>query len=135
MTYKEGPELSYINLLVIQSPHGISIDQTAHINVKIPAQWFPNATEISKSAPTPFKEDRIFEVDLSETLPSTPGELHHLEELYLVKYSANIGKTVHIMQCTRPDLMYAVNHISRYATYPYEPALKGIKYLICYLAG
>ena len=38
---KEGPQLYYLNIPIIQSPYGISIDQTAHILVNILGQILP----------------------------------------------------------------------------------------------
>ena len=48
----------------------------------------------------------------------THAELHHLEDHYLGKFSANNGKTLHIMQYTCP-----------------APEFQGIKYLTPYLNG
>ena len=121
MTSKEGPELSYLNLCIIQSPHGISIYQTKHIKDTILVQWFPDATECVNSDTTPFKVDSTFEIYLAETLPDTSAEIHHLKECSLGKFSAHIGKILHIMQYNQLDLMYAANHLSGYTSTPSAP--------------
>ena len=90
MTSKEGPKLSYLNTRIIQYPYGISIYQTSHIQDTILAQWFPDASGKFNSYPTPFKEDITFEIDLAETLPATPADLHLLEDVCLEKCSSNI---------------------------------------------
>ena len=132
---KEGPELSYINLWIIQSPYGTIIDQADHIKTIILAQWFPDATERVKYSPNLFKSDRTFELDLAETLTDTLSDLHHLEERYLGKFSANIGKPLQIMQHTHPDIIYALKRLYIYATVSSAPAFQGINYLIRHLDG
>ena len=79
---KEYPQLSSsLNLRIIQSPYGISIDQTAQTQDTILVQWFQYEYEKLNSYPTPFKADITFEPTLPETLPSNPSEIHLLEEL------------------------------------------------------
>ena len=112
MSFKEVPQLSYINLHIIRSLYGISIDQTSHVQDTIFEKWFPYAFEKVNSDLTTFKSYRTFEINPSETLTSTPADLHIQEERYLVKLSAHIRKTLHTMQYNCPDLMYAVNCLS-----------------------
>ena len=69
------------------------------------------------------------------TFTATPSELHILEDLYLVKFSAHIRKNLHIMQYTRPDMIYAVNRLSIHDSAPSEPVFQGIKHIIRYLDG
>ena len=92
VTSTESPELSYLNLQIIQSWYGIIIYQTYHIQDNISAQCFPYASEKFNSSPTPFNTYITFELSLEETLPATSAELHILEESYLGKFSAHIGK-------------------------------------------
>ena len=108
MRSKENTQLSYINIRIIQYPYGISIYQPAHIHYTILVKWFTYASDKVNSYPNTLKEDSTFEMTLSENLPSTPAELHLLEECYLGKFSTYIGKILHIMQYTHPYLMYAV---------------------------
>ena len=109
MTSKEGPQLSYLNLRTIQSPYVIRIYHTAHIQYTILAQWFPNSSWKLNSAPTAFKAYITFEITLEETPLDTPAEFHLLEKRYLGICSAHIRTFLHIIQYTRPDLMYAFN--------------------------
>ena len=118
---------------IIQSPHGIIIDQTAHINTNILVQWFPDATERVNYDLNPLKEYRKFYISLEENRPDTLSEIHHLEERYLGKFSAHIGKIFHIMQYTWTGIKYTTNSISSYSAAPFTPALQGIKHIIRYL--
>ena len=92
VTSKEGPELSCINLRIIQYTYGISTDQTYQIQYTTLSQWYPYASERFNCAPTPFNSYNNFDLDISETLPATPAKFHHLEERYLGIFSAHIGK-------------------------------------------
>ena len=121
VTYKEGLELSYLKLHTIHSPHGIIIDHTYHTKDAILARWFPDVTEQVNSDTAPFKAYINFGISLEDTIPSNPAELHHLEELYLGKFSAHIGNFLHIMQHNRPYIMYIVNCLSTCAAAPYAP--------------
>ena len=78
MTSKEVPQLSYINLRLIQYPYGISIDQKYHIQYTILAKWHPDSYDEFDSGPTPFKAYSTFEIYISENLSDTPAEPHLL---------------------------------------------------------
>ena len=71
-----------------------------------------------KSVTNPFKEYITFELSIKKNLPATPSELHILEERYLGKFSAHIKKILHIIEYTRPDLMYDFNCLSRHTYLP-----------------
>ena len=73
MTPKKVPEISYINLRIIQSPHAIIIDQTAQINYIILEQYFNESNEQVNCYTTPFNIDSPFEINLTNTLPDTPN--------------------------------------------------------------
>ena len=103
---------------------------TYHINDAILSQCFTSSTKLVKSSPTPFKAYIPFELFLAETLPVTPYELHHLEERYLGKFSAHIGKLLIIMQHTRPNIMFVANRVSRYTATLSVPALQSIKHIV-----
>ena len=77
---KKGAELFYINIHKIQSPYVIIIYYIYHIQGTIITQRFTYASEKVNSDPTPFNSDITFELAISDILPTTPAELHHLEE-------------------------------------------------------
>ena len=135
VTYKENLELFYLNIWLVQSSHVIIIDYTSYIQGIILPKWFPYNSEKVNSNSTPFKVDIIFEISLEETLPYTPSEIHIFEECYLGKFSAHIGKMLHIMSFKRPDIIYDINSLSRNSYAPLVISFLGIKHLICYLDG
>ena len=64
VTSKEGPELFYLNLRIIQSPHGISIEHPSHTNETILTQWFQDITKTVNSSTTLFEAYINFELAL-----------------------------------------------------------------------
>ena len=58
VTTQEGNVLKYLNIQIVQTDQGISIDQTHHIKTKILDHWFPPDTvERLRSADTPYRID------------------------------------------------------------------------------
>ena len=55
VTSKEGPHLSYLNLRIIQSQYGISIDNKYHTQDTILTKLFPYAYDKVNSAPNLLK--------------------------------------------------------------------------------
>jgi hypothetical protein len=137
VTVQRGAILNYLNLRIVQSIHGISIDQTQHIRDTILDVWFPADTEegMVKSAYTPFRTDSDYEKALAETLPATDEELVRLEYEYGGTFPHLIGKVSHVGVWSRPDLAYAMSRLQKYATIPHRPAFEGIKrvgrYMYC----
>ena len=77
--------LKYLNVHIIQTDQGTSIDQTHHIKTSIIDKWFPvGKAEQLKTVDTPYCTDLQFEKDLSvsEQLPATRQELKLLEKQY-----------------------------------------------------
>ena len=89
MTSKEVLELYYIHLCIIQTPHGIIIYQTDHINDTILSQCFPDAIEKINSDTTPLKVDSTFELALAKKNPV----FYMSCDVYMLKYpmGVNIG--------------------------------------------
>ena len=82
----------------------------------------------------PFQQYITFELTLAETLSDNPTELHIPEERYLGKFSAHVRENIHIIQFTRPDIMYSVNRLSSHASATSSPAFQGIKDLVHYIS-
>ena len=83
VTTQEGNILKYLNIQIVQTDQGISIDQTHQIKTKILDHWFPPDTvKRLKSADTPYRTDSDYERDLNEQLPATGEEPAKLEKQY-----------------------------------------------------
>jgi len=135
VTVQRGQVLNYLNLRIIQSIYGISIDQTQHIKDTILDVWFPpnDGNSTVKAAYTPFSTEPAYERRLAETLPAQQDELVQLEYEYGGTFPHLIGKTSHVAVWTRPDLSYAMSRLQKYATIPSRPAFEGVKRLGRYL--
>lgn len=53
----------------------------------------------------------------------------------LHQYRAMIGRLLYISNCTRPDITYAVNYLSRYQTQPTSQLMTYVKRIFRYLKG
>jgi hypothetical protein len=124
VTVQRGQVLNYLNLRIIQSIYGISIDQTQHIKDTILDVWFPSDDEESKvkAAYTPFQTDPSYERRLAETLPAQEDELVQLDYEFKGNYPHLIGKTSHASVSTCPDISYAMSRLQKFATIPSRPA-------------
>ena len=62
VTAQTGKVLKYLNVRIIQTDMGISIDQTQHIKTNVIEKFFPpNRTDRLKSANTPYRSDSEYE--------------------------------------------------------------------------
>jgi hypothetical protein len=77
---KEGSSLRFLNLRIVQSPHGISMDQTQHIKSRILHDYFNDIP--TSSIPKiyyPFPLDSSFEQSLYEAPPLVGRDLQMKE--------------------------------------------------------
>jgi hypothetical protein len=80
LTSKQGSVLKFLNLRLIQSPHGISFDQTKHIQSQILEPYFVNTPKSSiPRHPYPFPIEASFETQLYEAPPLTGLDLKTME--------------------------------------------------------
>ena len=135
ITTKDGAQLAYLNLRIIQSTFGISYDQTEHIQDTIVDKYFPpSTTSTLKTVHTPFRTDNQFEIDLCEDLPATPAQLKLLIARYGGSYGEIIGQLMHIFVWTRNDLGFSCTRFSRYIQAASATAFAGIYRTLRYLA-
>ena len=137
ITVKEGTQLSYLNLRIIQSEHGVSYDQTEHIIHKIINKYFPpSKIEESKLKPvhTPFRTDSEYEKELMEQLPATGQELKALEERYGGTFAGILGELMHVECISRFDLSYTIRRLGAYTHAPNAAAFAGLYRALRFLA-
>ena len=53
----------------------------------------------------------------------------------ITRYQSIIGSLLYLMIGTRPDISYAVTHLSQFSTNPSEDHYKAAMHICCYLAG
>ena len=134
-TVQTGMVLKYLNVKIVQTDFGISIDQTQHIKITIIDRFFPpTRTERLKSVDTPYRTDGEYERALAEALPATGQELKALEDQYGGTFHSIIGMFLHVEQVTRFDTGFAVTRLAQHASCPSAPAFQGLNRLARYLA-
>ena len=80
VTPKEGTHISYLNIHLIQSPNGINIVNTSHIQDTILEKWLHCTSVCVNSPPTPLKVYSAFEIELYDTLPVRPTDIHNIKD-------------------------------------------------------
>ncbi|KAF6767306.1 Zinc finger, CCHC-type, partial [Kalmanozyma brasiliensis GHG001] len=115
-----GDELSYILGIQVQtSSKGTHLSQTSYIR-RLLLQF---GLQDSNSVTTPINPG----VEL------TGGE--QLDEMKHSTYRTIVGSILYIATCTRPDIAFAVQKLSRHLENPTEEAMKAAKHALKYLKG
>ena len=84
--------------------------------------------------PIPMRSDSTSQGMLESTdLPSSPTEIKRLHDAHF-NYRQVIGEEIYAMVTCRPDIPYAVNKLSQYASNPAEIHYKAARQLMKYLA-
>ena len=87
---KRGIELQFLNFRIIQSEHGISIDQANHILQSILNDYFDKNEKV-KYESSPFLLDSKFDYELYAALPMSEDELEKAKKKYNGKYNRWTG--------------------------------------------
>jgi hypothetical protein len=134
LTISQGSTLKFLSIHIIQSPCGVSFDQTKHIKSQILDSYFKNtsSTSIPHKA-YPFPLEGHFEQLLFEAPPLTDIDLQCVEEKYGTSFNHQVGKLMHITTISRPDLSYACMRFSGYMACPNEPIFSALHHCLCYL--
>nr|CAN75281.1 hypothetical protein VITISV_007972 [Vitis vinifera] len=82
-----------------------------------------------KTVSTPL--GKHFRLSITQA-PETHEEKRFMER---IPYASMVGSVMYTMVCSRPDLAYAVNMISRYMSCLGKPYWQTVKWLFQYLAG
>jgi hypothetical protein len=134
VTCSMGTTLRFLNLRLVRSPQGISMDQTQHIQSKVLHEYF-NTTS-SSAIPKklyPFPIEASFEKRLFEAAPLTPLALHQHEKTLGASFNSTVGALMHITSISRPDLAYATMRLSGYMSCPNLPIFEALHHTMCYL--
>jgi len=134
LTICEGAPLKFLNLRIVQSPFGISFDQSQHIQNTILAEYFKDVpiSSITKQL-YPFPVDAAFERKLYESSPLTGIDLINATKRFRFSFSHVVGELMHIATISRPDLAYSVMRYSGYMACPNLPIFEALHLTMCYL--
>eukprot|EP00956_Cyclotella_meneghiniana_P015837 scaffold24602_cov53-Cyclotella_meneghiniana.AAC.1 len=130
-------KFKYLNLRIISTEHGVSYDQTEHIEHKIIKKYFPDwkvADSGLKAVHTPFRTDSQYEIDLLEQLPLQGKDLKEAEKKYGGSFASILGDVMHVWVWSRLDIGYATTRLSQYTHAPNAAAFAGLYRILRYLA-
>ena len=135
ITIQKGQELSYLNLRIIQSEHGISIDQAQHIERTIIEPYWNHVTDKKKIyfCESPFPIDSSFEKQLFDSFPLDSDGLQEFENKHHGSLPHWVGALMHICVWTRFDIHYAVTRLSGYMACPKSLCFHILHLLLEYL--
>ena len=125
-----------LNLRIVQSPDGISYDQTQHIKDTIIGFWFKPSEQNNrfiKQVNTPFRTDSDYERELADTLPADEDRLQTLELEYGATYAFHFGRFMHVCVWSCAVLSCASSKLTRYTAVPHRPAFEGLKRMVRFL--
>ena len=129
VTIQEGTLLHFLNYRIIQSPAGVSLDQTTHILEKVDKYTSPG----SKKVHTPLRTDRQFDDDIYLSLPASKEELQHLAQEYGGSFLQLFGEINHIASASRLDLANAVNRLGVFQSSPNRLGFQCLRRLFQFL--
>ena len=133
ITSQEGPVLKYLNFRIVQSQHGISIDQTDHI-LEMVEPHYPRSSHFSK-VDSPFRTDRSYEHELNTSIPASKDELKLLETQYGGSYLKLYGQLLHVSTMSRPQISNALLRLGKFQSGPCKLGFDGLKRIFKYLAS
>ena len=117
---------TYLAIQIVQDLHGgrVSLHQTNYIN-ELLARF---KMEDANTADTPIDTTPL-------TALMSPQTDTEKEEMRGVPYRELIGSLLYLARCTRPDIAFAVNSLSRFSTNPGRSHWTAAKRVLRYLKG
>ena len=133
-TFQEGSKLKLLNIDMIQSKYGISIDQTDHIMKDIIQEyWGTKIKDEVKFQKSTFPTDTSFEQTLFMSTPLIVSELKQIEKTHGGSLNHWFGGLMNITVQTCYDLQYLTIQLSGYMNASTEPAFLALKHGMEYL--
>lgn len=120
-----GPAKSCLGIRITRTEEGIGLDQEAYIESVLTRFMMQD----SKPTATPMNTAVKLTKEMS---PQTEEEA---KQMAAVPYQEAVGCLMYLAQCTRPDILFAVNQLSRYNTNPGPSHWQAVKHLMRYLRG
>lgn len=134
LTCAEGNILKFLNLRIIQSPSGISFDQTDHIKNTILSEYFKDIPHSTiKRQPYPFPLESSFERRLYESMPLVGIDLTNAVKRFRFSFGHIVGGLMHIAGISHPDLAYCCMRYSGYMACPNLVIFDALHLTMCYL--
>jgi len=132
VTTTEGPVLRYLNMRIVVSPAGISLDQTDYI-LRHVQEYFRDTDVEVPDVDGPFPTDTKFEVELFQSPPLMPEQKEEFAKRHNGSLAHHTGVFMHAVVLSHPDIAYAIMHLAGYMAIPTEAAYKALHHLMCWL--
>lgn len=123
----------YLDLRIIQSVHGISINQTEHIQALL--KRYPEALQKKSKTTTPLHTDNAFNSEVAERMPASPQELTQLCKEFGASFNTTYEDLMHIMTATRLDINFTLNRLGVFQPGPSRLGFKCLRRILKYLAN
>lgn len=122
-----GPATECLRMRINQSTNGdrIEVNQSAYIREMLAKFNMTDCNPIS----TPVDPNQELTKGMS---PKTKEEA---DEMAGIPYQEAVGSILYLVQCTRPDLAFAVNNVSRFNQNPGKAHWSAVKRIFRYLKG
>ena len=120
-----------MNFKIIQSDHGISMDQTDHI-VRMLKLYFVPDHKPSKTD-TPLCTNKQFNLEILQDNPATAQGLKALLKEYIISFTSVYGDISHIATASRPDLCNAMSHLGVFQAAPSTLSFSSLHRIMIYL--
>ncbi|MBW0547319.1 hypothetical protein O181_087034 [Austropuccinia psidii MF-1] len=131
--------LFFLKILHIQLKLKYQKSPTQHLGYHL--MWFPDGSVQLSQCDLIVQLLKDTDMENSRSVKS-PCNLNLLKELETVDQQINIiafqqpiGSLNYLAQHTRPDILFTVNSLSRYATHPTDKHCVALKHLLQYLKG
>lgn len=118
-----GPVEHCLGMRINQYSNGVSIDQEHYIEQILERFGLSDCNSLS----TPMKPN--------ENLTVVEMTQEEIDQMRNVPYQEAIGCLMYLSQCTRPDISYAVNVLSRFNSNPHLNHWLSVKRVFRYLRG
>lgn len=120
-----GPVEHILGMRVIREQYVFSIDQEHYIGTVLEKFGMSDCKPV----------DVPMNSSLTLTKEDCPDTIEEQREMSKIPYQEAIGCLMYISQCTRPDITFAVNKLSRFNANPGRKHWDAVKHLLRFLKG
>ena len=135
LSVQTGSVLEFLNMRIVQSSHGISLDQGTYVYNLVHNYFKAPDLERIKTVTTPLRYDSKYNQELYESTPLSDSELLEASLKYRGSYRHHIGSILFAAIATRFDLAFAIQRLSEYNSAPTDVSFQAITRVYRYLAG
>ena len=135
LTVQTGPVLKFIQMRIIQSEQGISLDQAEYVYEAVHDYFNDDNLEKIKTVSTPLRSDNEYERELYDIPLMNDSEFEQACVKHRGTFRHHTGKLLYAGVMTRFDIAFAVQRMAEFNVRPNAPAWEGIHRIMRYLAG